>query len=101
MCCVIVHQHVGVQLTAKACQRTPQALQIALTIIVIQKTGQAIVATLDDMLGDTGKVRTRMASHATQTAQHWPPTKSADPALKRQKLSLTPFSRCQGQISFC
>ncbi len=53
---VIVHQHVGVQLTTKACQRTPQALQVALTIIVIQKARQPIVATLDNVLRDTGKV---------------------------------------------
>ena len=50
---MVVHQHIGVQFAASGEQRVVEQVQVSMTICLIEKAGQAIVAALHDMLRDT------------------------------------------------
>jgi len=63
---VVAHQHVGMQPATEPPQRLPQALQIALTVKIVQKARQAVVAPLHHVLRNAGKIEARLASHAPQ-----------------------------------
>jgi len=65
---MVAHQHIGVQPATEPPQCLPQALQVALAVKVIQKTRQPVVAPLHHVLGNTGKIKTRLASHAHSIA---------------------------------
>lgn len=65
---MVAHQHIGVQPATEPPQRLPQALQVALTVKIIHKTRQPVVAPLHHVLRNTGKIKTRLASHAHSIA---------------------------------
>jgi hypothetical protein len=51
---VVVHQHIGVQCAVGSEQRLAQQIEVTTAVVVIQEAGQAVVAALDDVLGDVG-----------------------------------------------
>ncbi|WP_234349425.1 hypothetical protein [Xanthomonas citri] len=53
---MVVHQDVSVQLAACRVQGLMHQVQIAQSIAIIQKAGQAVVSALHDVLRDAGKV---------------------------------------------
>ena len=63
---MVAHQHIGVKLAAEAQQRLPQTLQIALAVLVVQKTQQTIVSPLHHVLRNAGKFETWKSGHARQ-----------------------------------
>jgi hypothetical protein len=63
---MVVHQHIGMQLTSGSEQSLFQQLQIALSVVAIQKTWQPVVAALHDMLRNTGKVESWKSGHASR-----------------------------------
>lgn len=60
---VVVHQHVGMQYTASVQKRFAKEVQIAAAVSVIQEARQAIVAALDDMLGNACEVVAGLSCH--------------------------------------
>lgn len=58
---LVVHQHVRVQLDISREQRIAEQMQTTRAITVIQKTGQAIVVALHDVLRDSGQVHAGLA----------------------------------------
>lgn len=60
---VITHQHVRVQRAAEAQQAFAQALQVAPTILIVQKTGQPVVAALHDVLRNAGQIQSGKSCH--------------------------------------
>ncbi|OAX86258.1 hypothetical protein A7D16_20235 [Xanthomonas nasturtii] len=46
-------------------------VQIAQSIAIIQKAGQAVVPALHDVLRDTGKVDTRKSDHPARVAERY------------------------------
>jgi hypothetical protein len=77
---MIAHQHIRVQATSKSHQRMPQALQVALAILVVQKARQAIVAPLHHVLRNTGKFETWKSGHTRQRHKPCAPRQSAQAA---------------------
>jgi len=80
-------------------QGLPQALQVALAIIVIQKTRQTVVATLHNVLRNTCEIESRKSGHAKASPPAGPRTisdyrycVSEKPHTACRKLSLAPFS---------
>ena len=63
---VVVHEHVGVQCAAGGEQRLAEQVQVAVAVVVIQKAGQAVVAALDDMLGNAREVESGLPGHASR-----------------------------------
>jgi 23S rRNA maturation mini-RNase III len=74
---VIAHEHVRVKLASRRRKRLTRQVQIAVSIFIVEKTRQAIIATLHDMLRDAGKIQSRKARHAVSleatrcAAQRW------------------------------
>jgi hypothetical protein len=64
---MVVHQHIGVQLAAACMQRIFEQMQVAQSVAVIQKAGQAIVAPLHDVLRNTGKVDAGQSGHDNES----------------------------------
>ncbi|MBZ3930346.1 hypothetical protein Xthr_10870 [Xanthomonas citri pv. thirumalacharii] len=60
---MVVHQDVSVQLAACRVQGLMYQVQIAQSIAIIQKAGQAVVPALHDVLRDAGNVNTRKSGH--------------------------------------
>ncbi|EIM00736.1 hypothetical protein UUA_06249, partial [Rhodanobacter thiooxydans LCS2] len=56
---VIVHQRVAMQCAVCVEQCFAQQVQVAMPVGVIQEAGQAVVASLDDVLRDTRQVESR------------------------------------------
>jgi hypothetical protein len=96
---MIAHQHIRVQATSKSHQHMPQALQVALAILVVQKARQAIVAPAAPRAAEHRQVRNvEVGPYPTASQTVRPATISASRALPSsqpptpcQKLSLTPF----------
>ena len=65
---VIVHQHISVQSAACIQQRFAQQGDIALSIVLVEKAGQAVVAALDDVLRNAGQVESWLSGHAPRIA---------------------------------
>lgn len=61
---MITHQYVSMKFNVGVEQGFVQVLQVALAVVVIEETGQAVVAALNDMLGYVGKVKSRQAGHS-------------------------------------
>jgi hypothetical protein len=60
---VIVHQHAGVQAAAGCQKRLPQQMEMACTVGLIEEARKAIVAALNDVLRNAGKVEARLTGH--------------------------------------
>lgn len=60
---VIGHQDVGMQHATVSQQPFPQALEVALSVLIIEKARKPVVAALHHMLRNTGEIRTRESSH--------------------------------------
>lgn len=96
---VVVHQHVRVQYAACFQQRLSEQVQVAAAVGVIQEAGQAVVATLDDVLGMPGR-SSRGCLAMLRALSRWPLTDSAyvgiglweSAALACKKVNLTPFA---------
>ncbi len=65
---MVVHQRAGVQGHVGIEHGFAQQMQIAVPIIVTEEAGQAIVATLDDMVRYAGEIETGQASHIASFA---------------------------------
>jgi len=63
---VVTHQHIGKQPAAEPQQCLSQALQVTLTILVIQKTRQTIIAPLHYVLRNTGEIEAWESGHVRQ-----------------------------------
>ncbi|WP_235974268.1 hypothetical protein [Luteimonas deserti] len=61
---MIVHQNAGVQLHACCGQCFPQQMEIVQSVAVIEKSRQAVVPALHDVLRDTRQIESRHATHA-------------------------------------
>ncbi|WP_374057706.1 hypothetical protein [Xanthomonas arboricola] len=69
---MVVHQDVSVQLAACGVHGLMRQLQIAQSIAIIQKAGQAVVPALHDVLRDAGKVDAWKSGHGTRlAARRW------------------------------
>lgn len=66
---VVGHQHVGVDAAVLAPGDVAQILQIADVVDVGEEARLAVVAALDDVLGDAGKVDTGLAGHGRVRAR--------------------------------
>lgn len=66
---MVVHQDVGMQAAMRRGQRLPQKLQVAQSIAIVEEAGQAIVAPLNYVLRDAGKIDTGEAGHACEHAR--------------------------------
>lgn len=66
---VVVHEHIGVQRAPAGEQGFAEQMEVAVPVVVIQKTGQSVVAALDDVLGDAGKVESRLPGHLSSIAR--------------------------------
>lgn len=55
---VVIHQHMGMQPAGEPWQRLTQALQMTLTMLVVKKTRQTIVAPLHHVLRATSEIET-------------------------------------------
>ncbi|WP_372191618.1 hypothetical protein ACCQ21_02865 [Xanthomonas axonopodis pv. desmodiigangetici] len=65
---MVVHQDVSVQLAACHVQGLMYQVQIAQSIAIIQKAGQAVVPALHDVLRDVGKVDAWKSGHGIRLA---------------------------------
>lgn len=61
---MIVHQHIGVKNAPRMQQSFAKQLEITVSIAVIEKTKQSIIATLHDVLRNIGEIKSRLACHA-------------------------------------
>lgn len=68
---VIAHQHVAMQCAMRIEQCFVQQVQVVIPAGVIQGAGQAVVASLDDVLRDTRQVESRESGHAPSIGA-WP-----------------------------
>ncbi|WP_234878386.1 hypothetical protein [Xanthomonas euvesicatoria] len=69
---MVIHQDVSVQLAACRVQGLMYQVQIAQSIAIIQKAGQAVVPALHDVLRDAGKVDAWKSGHGTRpAARRW------------------------------
>ncbi len=91
---MVAHQHIRMQATTKSQKRLPQTLEVALAILVIQKTAQAIVASLHNMLRNTGKFKAWESGHARHNHSPCPPGRSAYTAHFPHPNSQRPVSNC-------
>lgn len=66
---VVGHQYIGVNLAAVAQRDFPEVLQIAMPIGIGEEAGLAIVAALDNVLGNAGEVDARPACHGRLLAK--------------------------------
>lgn len=60
---MIVRRRVDISLALASGHAIQQQLHMDSAINVVKKAGQAIVATLDEVLRDIGKIHARQASH--------------------------------------
>lgn len=60
---LVVHQHAGVQSAASVEQRLARHGQVASPIGIIWKAGKAVVAALDNVLRNSGKVESGLSGH--------------------------------------
>lgn len=60
---VVIHQYVRVQSAPCVEQCFAKLRQVMLPIVVVAKAGQAIVATLNNVLRNTGQVESRLSGH--------------------------------------
>lgn len=61
---VVVHQHIGVKHAPRRRQRLLEEFEISPTIEFVEKTREAVVSALHNMLRNTGKIESGLASHA-------------------------------------
>jgi hypothetical protein len=73
-------------------------MQIAATVSVIQEARQAIVAALDDMLGNACEVEARLSCHRSSMAtggvarqRPWPLSAVGMSRFRVSEVNLTPF----------
>jgi hypothetical protein len=101
---VIVHQDVSVQPALKSFQRLQQTLQVLLSIVIVEKTWQPVIASLHHVLRNAGEVESRGASHGPQhrppyrlrAIRPFPTSMSSFSTPRCRKLSLTPLFRFCG-----
>lgn len=67
---VIVHEHVGMKKATRVQQRVAEQMQITLPVGVIEKAGEAIVASLHDVLRNAGQIESRKSGHEASVATH-------------------------------
>jgi len=60
---MVGHQYIGVQPTVIAPERLAKITEIALAILITMEAWLAVVTALDDVLGDTNKLKTGFARH--------------------------------------
>lgn len=60
---VVGHQYIGVHVAVAGQCDFAQVLQVALVVDSAEEAGLAVVATLDDMLGDAGQIDPRLPCH--------------------------------------
>lgn len=61
---MVVHQYIGMQGTFGVLQGLMQPSETAVSILGIEKAWQPVVAALDDVLRDAGKVEAGATCHA-------------------------------------
>lgn len=74
---MVVHQNPAMQPATGVVQGLGQQVQVGVPVRIVQETGQAVVATLDDVLGNAGQVKTGLSGHAAYRSQPACPQVSA------------------------
>ena len=69
---MVVHQDVRVQLATCVEQCLAKQREVALPIVVVEKAGQAIVAALDNVLRNAGKVESWLSGHRVRIGMSMP-----------------------------
>src|SRR5690606_416036 len=63
---VVGHQHVGVHGAVQLQREVPQVIQVAMPVDVGEEAGLAVVAALDDVLGETGEIEAWTTGHGRE-----------------------------------
>lgn len=82
---MIVHQHVGMQLAPGGKHGVMQQVQVANAVAIIKKAGQPVVAPMNDVLRDAGKIDARESSHADERDGRAPLPRSSSTATSDRK----------------
>ncbi|WP_256661951.1 hypothetical protein [Pseudomonas sp. Hp2] len=82
---VIVHQRVGMQLAPGGKHGVMQQVQTANAVAIFKKAGQPVVAPMNDVLRDAGKIDARESSHADERDGRAPLPASSSAATSDRK----------------
>lgn len=67
---MVAHQYIGVDRARVAAGHLAQGPEVGASILIVEKAGHAIVAALDDVLGDTGNVGSWESGHRAECSPH-------------------------------
>ena len=97
---VVRHQYISVDPTTVCQRRLTELTQVTPIVLLTQKTRLAVIAPLDDVLGNPGQVQTSLTWHdGLRPSSEWPHPRSPNQALSsaqttnlRRIIPLPPFA---------